>query len=322
MSVVSSSDRFAEVFSGLRQSAEAGRLAHAYLVVAPPRGQGMALAESLLQLVFCRGEPRPCGGCAECRRVHDHAHPDIHWIEPESKSRRIEIDTIRDRLLVPMAQTAYGGGWKAGLLLNADRMTEPAANALLKMLEEPPANSLILLLTGLPSQILPTIRSRCQRLLLAVEDGRAEEKWHDPLRALLRADVPCRDAIAAMARAGAMKAILDAVHEEVESGLEEEEEADEDVVEARLRARVLEVRTRILRFILDWRRDVLLQVQPSGAGALQFPDEAEYIRRQAAGLDYGGALRRLRAVEALGRRLERHLPEETAFEALWLEDVG
>ena len=51
MSAVSSSDRFAEVLSGLRQSLAEGRLAHAYLIIGPPRGQGMELAQTLLQML-------------------------------------------------------------------------------------------------------------------------------------------------------------------------------------------------------------------------------------------------------------------------------
>ena len=320
MSEVSSSERWDEALGALRQGLEAGRLGHAYLVVGPPRGQGLALAEALLQLLFCRAENRPCGECAECRRVRGHAHPDIQWIEPESKSRRIEIDTVRENLLQAMAQTSYGGGWKAGVLLHAERLTDGAANALLKMLEEPPASSLILLLTDAAQQILPTIRSRCQRILLTDEPGRAVEDWHEPLLAILRGDEPARSALDALARAGHVKAILDAVRKAVESE-EGEDEVEEEVHEARIRAKVLEVRGRLLRFILDWRRDVLLTVQGVEQGVLHFPAEAEHTRRQAARLTYAGALRRLQAVDILARRLERHLSDEVAFEALWMGDI-
>lgn len=67
-------------------------------------------------------------------------------------------------LLPWLSDTAFAGGWKVVVLAGADRLTNEAANAFLKMLEEPPPKTLILLLTDAPQALLPTIRSRCQRI--------------------------------------------------------------------------------------------------------------------------------------------------------------
>ena len=321
MSANCSLDRFAQLFENLRQGHAAGRLAHAYIVVGAPRGNALALSEALLQLIFCTGDPRPCGECVECRRVREHTHPDILWIEPESKGRRIKIDRIRDELIPRLAQSSYGGGWKAAVLIQADRLTDDASNAFLKMLEEPPGSSLVLLLTDTPQYLLPTIVSRCHRLLLAEEEPDRLESWRAPLLAVLREDL-VEDALDAMAQAGRMKTLLDDIRKAVEkeeppeiSGMPEPEK---EVIEARVKTRVLEARAGIVRCMMEWRRDVLLTVLGMGPEDLHYPEEVEYIRRQAAGLDYARALRRFQAVQVLHRQLERNVPDELAFENVWL----
>lgn len=321
MSAGSSLDRFSELFENLRQGHAAGRLAHAYVVVGAPRGNALALSEALLQLLFCAGEPKPCGECAECRRVREHTHPDILWIEPESKGRQIKIDRIREELIPRLSQGAYGGGWKAGVLIQADRMKDAAANAFLKMLEEPPPSSLILLLTDAPQELLPTILSRCHRLLLSAEPSDRSEAWQAPLLELLRRDVAASP-LEALAQAGRMKALLEDIRKTAEK--EQPPEADgapepeDEVLEARVKTRVLEARSGIVRALLEWRRDVLWTVLDLGPEDLHFPGETESLRRQAAGLDYARALRRFRAVETLHRQLERNVPDELAFEQVWL----
>ncbi len=62
--------------------------------------------------------------------------------------------------------TSGAGGWRVAIIDTADDMNDNAANALLKLLEEPPSNAMLLLLTNAPGKLLPTIRSRCQRLPL------------------------------------------------------------------------------------------------------------------------------------------------------------
>jgi DNA polymerase III subunit delta' len=309
---------------GLRQSFEAGRLAHAYVVIGSPRGDALALTESFLQFLFCRTKERPCGHCAECVRVKEHAHPDILWVRPESKSRRISIEQIREDLMPRIAQTSYGGGWKVGVILNADRLTDDAANAFLKTLEEPLGSSLLMLLTDQAQHLLPTILSRCQRILLSTRGDPEDDVWRERLLELLRRSPPA-DSIEALTWSGRLKTLL----EDVKARVIEEEKAlktrgpaeeDEDVAAARLASRVLEERSKIMRCVLLWQRDVLVTVMGSGPRVLHFADDAEAVRRQAHGLTYAEAMARIRAVEAMVRRLERNLPEEAVFEFGFRED--
>ncbi|MFH0953695.1 MAG: hypothetical protein V1873_05150 [Verrucomicrobiota bacterium] len=325
---MSSIDSFAAAFEGLRQSHETGRLAHAYLLQGSPEGNALALAESFLQLLFCRGAARPCGSCAECVNVKKHAHPDIFWLEPESKSRRIVIgDKDKDQIGIRdlnrfIAVSPLVGAWKVGVILHADRMTEQAANAFLKTLEEPQGASILLLLTDAAQHLLPTIVSRCQRVLLSAGPPAEEEMWREPVLEVLRRGVT-GDVLEGLFQAGRLKAVLDAVRKvvteeeegRVRPGEPEEKEREKEAREARIAARAAGVRLSILRCMLEWRRDVLLVVLNAEANALYFPEEAEAIRRQAAGLNYAGAMRQVQAVDTMVRLLERNLPEEAVFEA-------
>ena len=310
---MSSIDNFTAALQGLKRSYEAGRLAHAYLVVGSPRGHGLVFVEAFLQFLFCREENKPCGKCSECKRVKRREQPDVLWLQPETKSRKIDIEQIREELAPRISRTSYGGGWKVGVILDADRLTEGAANAFLKTLEEPPGSSLLLLVTSSAQRLLPTIVSRCQRILLSA--AREEEgPWQVALLDVLRRGPP-QDSIEALVQSGRLKAILNGVKKAI--GAEKEttgRELNEEGEEARAAAQALEVRTNILRQLLLWKRDVLMAVMGMGDEVLHFEAEKPAIREQAKKLNDVQALRQVEAVEGMIRRLERNLPEEAVFE--------
>jgi DNA polymerase III subunit delta' len=87
----------------------------------------------------------------------------------------LSVDEIR-RLADFFGMTSGAGGWRVAIVDTADDMNDNAANALLKMLEEPPANAMLLLLSNTPGRLLPTIRSRCQRLDLRPLDDATLDK--------------------------------------------------------------------------------------------------------------------------------------------------
>ena len=131
----------------LRKAQANDRLAHAYLVTGPEgsgaRDVGIGLAGILV------GET-----------AAPLKHPDVHIAEPESKSRRITIDQVRE-LERELQMRSLRGGRKVAIIFDADRLVEQAANAFLKTLEEPPRSSHIILVSSLPDQLLETILSRC-----------------------------------------------------------------------------------------------------------------------------------------------------------------
>jgi DNA polymerase-3 subunit delta' len=97
---------------------------------------------------------------------------DFHGIEPESKSRKILVEQIRE-LEASLRMHATRAKVKFGVVYEADRLMPQAANAFLKTLEEPPDHSLLILVTSLPEALLDTIRSRCIEVSLRAPNAQA-----------------------------------------------------------------------------------------------------------------------------------------------------
>lgn len=108
----------------------------------------------------------------------------------------LSVGEVR-RLAGFFGMTSGAGGWRVAIVDTADDMNANAANALLKLLEEPPSRAMLILLANRPGQLLPTIRSRCQRLdLRPLDDGMVA----DALKAYLpEADANERNALARLA---------------------------------------------------------------------------------------------------------------------------
>lgn len=306
-------EQFRAAFEGLRQSVEANRVAHAYLFIGPPRGAGLKLAESFLQLLFCREGTPPCGRCGQCGRIERHEHPDIVWIEPQLKSRQISAETLRE-IIGLMCRKSYEGGWKAAVILHADRMTDAAANAFLKTLEEPAGDAVLILLTDMVQNVRPTIVSRCQRVVLGTERASLRSApWYNALLDLLRHGTP-RDALQARCVAAAIKALLDQSAARIEELLSSDLSAgDPDGSErnARISAGVHAERAQMLQVMLMWKRDVLFAKVGAGRDKLFFAEEADTIFAQAAGASYCDVLREVQGVQWMAEQIERNLPAET-----------
>jgi DNA polymerase III subunit delta' len=147
----------------LQKALAAGKLNHA-LLFSGPAGSGKAtLALLLAQAVNCTsGEDRvPCGTCLSCRKTASGNHPDVRFIAREGAHIKIEqARTLRQEAALP----PYEGQKKVYIVDGAEDMTVPAANSLLKILEDPPPYLLFLLLSSRPRLLLPTLVSRCQVL--------------------------------------------------------------------------------------------------------------------------------------------------------------
>lgn len=106
-------------------------------------------------------EADACGECGSCGKVGRGIHPDVRVLETPEGKRRIPIELVREAERW-LAVSPHEGKAKVLVIDPADQMSEPAANALLKTLEEPRSGSFIVLVTAASSALLPTVRSRCQ----------------------------------------------------------------------------------------------------------------------------------------------------------------
>ena len=161
----------AHIVAALGKSLAQGQMSHAYLVVGPPGSGKSTLALEIAKALNCTDADRPCGRCAQCQRISRGLHADVQVVtvtpDPDTKRMRtvIAIDQVRE-LEQRAALGPYEGKSLVFIIDPAEKLHPAAANALLKTLEEPPPRVTLLLLSGQEQELLPTIRSRCQRLEL------------------------------------------------------------------------------------------------------------------------------------------------------------
>ncbi|MCA0989586.1 DNA polymerase III subunit delta' [Guptibacillus algicola] len=139
------------------------RLSHAYLFDGGAGTGKKDIAVHMAKTYFCQQRTGidPCQTCKDCKRVDSGNHPDLHLVEPDGQS--IKIDQIR-KLQKEFSYLGVESNKKVYILNYSDRMTTQAANSLLKFLEEPGKMTMAILLTEQKQHILPTIYSRCQVL--------------------------------------------------------------------------------------------------------------------------------------------------------------
>jgi DNA polymerase-3 subunit delta' len=162
----------------------------------------LALAERFAQLLLCEaaGESQaPCGACDGCRWFLAGSHPDIRRLEPESLARLREAGQEQDEAAPAASKTqkpsteikidqvrsldsflnlrSHRGRQRVVLVHPAEDMNRSAANAMLKGLEEPQAQAHFILISHRPARLLPTIRSRCVALPVALPDPAAAGSW-------------------------------------------------------------------------------------------------------------------------------------------------
>src|SRR6185436_9701255 len=161
----------------LRRSIAGGHVGHAYLLSGPAGVGKSLLALRLAQALNCeRGDPDPCLACRACKRIERGNHPDVRVagmasqaaaLKPDEAARQkdLKIDTVRD-WQSDINLRPYEGRRRVFVLHDAEKLTDAAANAMLKTLEEPPPYATIVLVANTAGDLLPTIVSRCQPIKL------------------------------------------------------------------------------------------------------------------------------------------------------------
>ena len=312
-----------EALTLLRKAQANDRLAHAYLV-AGPEGSGAREVGIGLAGILVGDTAAPL------------KHPDVHVAEPESKSRRITIDQVRE-LERELQMRSLRGGRKVAIIFDADRLVEQAANAFLKTLEEPPRNSHIILVSGLPDQLIETILSRCIEVPLKQGPRRGLTDRQQRLAELMRQfsavehpDFPrtfrlVRDFQSLLAEA------KEAISDETEAAFKAEAkrykeatgvsgdwlEDREDYYKALTEARYRNERGALIETLEAWWADVLRQQH--GAAHLDLPDFATATAGLATRLPTGKVLRCAGAIGGLRENFGRNVQEQLALEVAFLE---
>jgi|SRR5690625_2566710 len=139
------------------------RMSHAYLIQGN-RGTGKrTLARLIVQTIFCvqKNGVEPCQTCNYCKRIKSGNFPDLHWIKPDGPS--IKNEQISE-LQHEFTYSGFESRRKVYVIEDAHTLTENASNRILKFLEEPHSDTTAIILTENSQSIIPTIRSRCQRI--------------------------------------------------------------------------------------------------------------------------------------------------------------
>ena len=146
-------------------------MTHAWLFTGPPGSGRSNTAVAFAAALLC--ESGGCNNCLNCRTAIAGTHADIELIETEGLS--IKIDEIRE-LITRASWSPSVGGYRVVVIEDADRLTESAANALLKAIEEPGLRTVWLLCAPSATDVLPTIRSRTRSIVLRTPSTNAVAK--------------------------------------------------------------------------------------------------------------------------------------------------
>jgi DNA polymerase III subunit delta' len=307
----------------LRRAHEQNRLAHAYLISGPPGSGKQQLAAELASLV---------NGTA-IGDVFSAKAREIFVARPESKSRRIVIEQIRD-LEHALQMRASNGRRKVAIISDADRLQPQAANAFLKTLEEPPKDSLLLLLSALPEALPETILSRCIAISLSREGRLQASDEEKKLVKLLQEGSNERSWTIQFAYRLAqefqrlLRSVREDVKRETDEALKEEQtrykdatdgvwlEEREQYYKARTESLYLQRRARLIETLFAWWSDVLRS--SNGVAQRSLPRAREETAVLARRLSTAEILRRIRYLEELRDRLDRNIHEALAIEVAFL----
>ncbi len=320
----------------LQRSLARQRLGHAYLFSGDDLERLELVARTLAKTLNCQnprqsstvpGAPDSCDACLACRKIDGTNHSDVQWVRPESKSRIITIDQMRDVMQTIFLKPTEAE-YKVVIIAGADRLNVQAANAFLKTLEEPPPRSVLILLSTEPGRILETILSRCLRLNFSAGSERFQDEtfvaW---LRHFSDTAVAERGSILSRYRLlsvllGRLNALKEKVEEEMtaRSPLEKYDDLDprlrerwEDELKAAIEAEYRRQRTEVLTGLEFWLRDVWLQ-SLGDARLLTFPALQPATATLAARVNAQAASGNLRVLERLQRQLNSNVQEALALE--------
>jgi DNA polymerase III subunit delta' len=323
----------------LQRSLARGRLGHAYLFTGDQLEDLELFARTLAKTLNCRNPVKTdgvatdcCDECPACRKIENGTHADIHWARPESKSRVITIEQMRD-LMQQIQLKPAEAEYKVTIIAGADRLNTQAANAFLKTLEEPPAKSILILLSTEPARILQTILSRCLRLNFS-GDGmhpldEAQAEWLGQFSTLA-----VNEQTSLLGRYRLLDALLQKLGEirshveeslAARSPLEKFDDVEKDLREkwekelaAGIEAEYRRHRTDLLLLVQWWLRDVWLHTLSAGRELLQYPDisGAESVARR---INPRQALENLQTLEQTQRLLHSNVQEALALEVSLLK---
>jgi DNA polymerase-3 subunit delta' len=330
-------NEFSAAVRSLRNASLNNRSAHAYLLHCdqPPLAENFSKA--LAQTIACPSrsdDGDACGRCKVCAQIMEEKYPDLFTIMPTSKSRRIKIgkddtdpDSIRWFQALFYFSGTHGTGKKIGIIHDADCMMPQAQNAFLKTLEEPPPNSHFIICAPNPAGLLPTFRSRCQRITLLRNSQKYDFYGADDLISILSSLQTADKNIAAAENASAKiikisEALKDKAREKIEKAWDtilqqskQMESGSREIIEGRLDAAIqaeyLLSRESLLSLI-HCRLSQTYQLS-KGIPITEMPNPELMNKNQKLDVDEKKALNALKEAESFLQTMKLNVDEKLAI---------
>ncbi|MFC4600500.1 DNA polymerase III subunit delta' [Cohnella hongkongensis] len=301
----------------LRHALAANRLAHAYLFAGPPGSGRMEMAQAFAQAIFCeRGGSDGCGECLECRKVLHGNHPDLHVIQPDGSS--VKIEQIRS-LQRDLSYRSAGAGYKVYIIEASETMTTQAGNSLLKFLEEPPSPVVAILLAPSAQAVLPTILSRTQLVPFVPGDRQALEsilvqEGKSPL--LARAAVHLSSGLGASRKLVDENWFADIRNVVIQLGKESPSRFAASLLHAQQQVFKTELAEHVdilLQMLALWYRD-MIYAMTDRQSLMVFPDQTEWIAKTAWSRPIGSWVGIMESALTAARRIKAHVAPQLALE--------
>lgn len=164
---------FEQTYKQLVGRISSSQLHHGLLFLADEGAGEQSLILALAKALVCENK-NACNACKGCSLFEAQSHPDVQIVVSDKPS--IGVDLIR-KVSEFVTTTAQLMGNKVIIIHGIDAMTEAASNSLLKTLEEPSKNTFLILSTTQPNNLLPTIKSRCEKIRLRLPSEEQSLAW-------------------------------------------------------------------------------------------------------------------------------------------------
>jgi DNA polymerase-3 subunit delta' len=325
----------------LTRAIDSDRIAHAYLIAGPPQIGKMTLAMDIVRAINCvadeqpnmfgETEPKPCNTCGPCDRITRGLHTDVRVesLGEDSRGRTqtlISIDQVREVQREASLRPSEGK-YRVFIFDRSEYLSQGAATALLKILEEPPDQVIFILAATDSDRLLPTISSRCQtyRLRPIRQSVIAEH-----LKSQYEAEEEAAEEIARLSEGRIGWAISTVADSSVLEAIEEKITTVESVVQAGLEAR-FEYAEKLARAFgrdrdavrdelaiwLEWWRDMMI-VKAGLPRYVKHLARLDTFQAGAAKVTVEEVAKAVSAVEETARRLDRNANARLALDNMML----
>lgn len=300
---------------------EANKISHSYIFEGPTGVGKKTMAKAVAKVLLCQGDDKPCGACKACTLIEAGNHPDLIYVEKDTKTTK--IDTVREKLVKNMDIKPYQGPYKVIVVTEADTLTIEGQNAMLKTIEEPPSYGIVILITENLAKLLPTIKSRCIHLRFNPLNYEALVNYLGPYNLSER-----QTEIFAQFAEGSIGIAKKLIEDE--QFLEERKKSIEyllslqkvDLIEMYNLVKTIcdekEFIGSMLRFWLFWYRDLAI-LKATGEGNLYYLDYKSHLLDMTSKLTYNTIDRHIKLIKNAQTQINQNIYATFAIENLLLK---